>query len=366
MAFFRDRTVNLLNLHYGIQSIALSGGGAFFAVYLIEAGVSVAWALAFARAHPRRTVHHQAGRCAHRSAHRYPRSGHCRHLPLGAAISPARRSPRPGSSTFSRCAWLPRSEILSTGPPTTPISLRSETMIPAGPRSACLRRLRPWLASRAPWQQVGPCSRRVPGGNSGPEAVPGGWLDWRGLSFRLANRAVSFAGRKLCRLWRGARPCRTGWHRRGPCARPAYRCRTWAEHSVLRNRRARLDDGLACSGARPCCPCGYRQCARALVVCLYIPTVMAAVHNQAKRSACTLRFHVATEGAWDVGCGSGCLVAALLSALGVLSVAILLSLLGALALFVLLRRYYASHPRDDGRCARSARAERHRQSGRER
>ena len=104
----------------------------------------------------------------------------------------------------------------------------------------------------------------------------------------------------------------------------------------------------------------------ALVVCLYIPTVMTAVYNQAKRSACTLRFHVATEGAWDVGCGSGCLVAALLSALGVLSVAILLSLLGALALFVLLRRYYASHPRDDGRCARSARAERHRQSGRER
>ena len=46
MAFFRDRTVNLLNLHYGIQSIALSGGGAFFAVYLIEVGVSVAWALA--------------------------------------------------------------------------------------------------------------------------------------------------------------------------------------------------------------------------------------------------------------------------------------------------------------------------------
>ena len=71
---------------------------------------------------------------------------------------------------------------------------------------------------------------------------------------------------------------------------------------------------------------------------------MAAVHNQAKRSACTLRFHVATEGAWDVGCGSGCLVAALLSALGVLSVAILLSLLGALALFVLLRRYQRAIP----------------------
>jgi MFS family permease len=83
----------------------------------------------------------------------------------------------------------------------------------------------------------------------------------------------------------------------------------------------------------------------AVVVCLYIPTLMTAVYNQAKRSACTLRFHVATEGAWDVGGASGCLIAALLSAFGVsLSVAILLSLLGAAALFVLLRRYYGSHP----------------------
>jgi len=83
----------------------------------------------------------------------------------------------------------------------------------------------------------------------------------------------------------------------------------------------------------------------ALVVCLYIPTLMTAVYNQAKRSACTLRFHVATEAAWDVGGASGCLVAALLTLAGVsLSVAILLSLIGAAALFVLLRRYYASHP----------------------
>jgi len=37
--------VNLLNLHYGIHSIALSGAGAFFAVYLLKAGLSVAWVL---------------------------------------------------------------------------------------------------------------------------------------------------------------------------------------------------------------------------------------------------------------------------------------------------------------------------------
>jgi hypothetical protein len=41
MAFFRSRTVNLLNLHYGIHAIALSGGASFFAVYLLKAGVSL-------------------------------------------------------------------------------------------------------------------------------------------------------------------------------------------------------------------------------------------------------------------------------------------------------------------------------------
>src|SRR5260221_4744450 len=39
MAFFRNDTVNLLNLHYGIHSLALSGGGAFFMAFLLQAGV---------------------------------------------------------------------------------------------------------------------------------------------------------------------------------------------------------------------------------------------------------------------------------------------------------------------------------------
>jgi MFS family permease len=83
----------------------------------------------------------------------------------------------------------------------------------------------------------------------------------------------------------------------------------------------------------------------ALVVCLYMPTLMTAVYNQAKKSACTLRFHVATEGGWDVGGAAGCLVAALLIGAGVpLSVAILLPLFGAAASFMQLRRYYATHP----------------------
>src|SRR6266481_362236 len=39
MAFFRNNTVNLLNLHYGLHSLALSGSGAFYAVFLLKSGV---------------------------------------------------------------------------------------------------------------------------------------------------------------------------------------------------------------------------------------------------------------------------------------------------------------------------------------
>jgi MFS family permease len=39
MAYFRNAVVNLLNLHYGIFSIVTTGGGAFYCVYLLKAGV---------------------------------------------------------------------------------------------------------------------------------------------------------------------------------------------------------------------------------------------------------------------------------------------------------------------------------------
>jgi hypothetical protein len=74
---------------------------------------------------------------------------------------------------------------------------------------------------------------------------------------------------------------------------------------------------------------------------LYAATTMTVVYNQAKRSPCPLRFHIATEGGWDVGCAAGCLTAAVLYRLGApLSVGILLSLAGVVPLFVLLRKHY--------------------------
>ena len=81
----------------------------------------------------------------------------------------------------------------------------------------------------------------------------------------------------------------------------------------------------------------------ALGACLYVPTLMTAVYTLAKRSACTLRFHVATEAGWDVGGAVGLLVTALASELGMpLRDGILLSLVGVAAITIMLRRYYAN------------------------
>ena len=81
----------------------------------------------------------------------------------------------------------------------------------------------------------------------------------------------------------------------------------------------------------------------ALVGNLYAATTMTAIYNQAKSSPCALRFHVATEGGWDLGCAAGCLTAALLSIMGApLSIGILLSLVGVVPLFILLQRHYTA------------------------
>jgi hypothetical protein len=79
--------------------------------------------------------------------------------------------------------------------------------------------------------------------------------------------------------------------------------------------------------------------------CLYMPVLMTAVYNQAKRSPCVLRFHVATEGGWDAGGASGSLcAAALLYAGAPLGVALLLPVFGMAPAFIALRRYYTAHP----------------------
>jgi MFS family permease len=81
----------------------------------------------------------------------------------------------------------------------------------------------------------------------------------------------------------------------------------------------------------------------ALVACLYVPVLGTAIYNQAKRSPCTLRFHIASEAGWDLGGACALLVAAGLLQAGVpIGTCILLSLLGTLASFYLLRTYFST------------------------
>jgi MFS transporter len=81
----------------------------------------------------------------------------------------------------------------------------------------------------------------------------------------------------------------------------------------------------------------------ALVYCLYVPALGTAIYNQAKRSPCALRFHIAAEAGWDIGGAGGTLFAAGLLWLGApLTACLLLPLLAVPASFVLLRRHYGA------------------------
>jgi DHA1 family inner membrane transport protein len=79
----------------------------------------------------------------------------------------------------------------------------------------------------------------------------------------------------------------------------------------------------------------------AVASCLLTPVQMVPVYNLAKVSPCALRFHIAAEGGWDIGCFSGCLIAAALIASGAsLAEVIALGFVGLLGQIALLRRYY--------------------------
>jgi hypothetical protein len=80
-----------------------------------------------------------------------------------------------------------------------------------------------------------------------------------------------------------------------------------------------------------------------LALPLASPVIGGAIYNLAKASPCPLRFKMATEGGWDVGCLCACLAAAAIAASGAsLAFAMLLALPGVAAQALLLWRYYPS------------------------
>lgn len=379
MAFFRSRMVNLLNLHYGIHSIALSGAGAFFAVYLLKAGLSVAWVLGSlalilagrflirpivvplaVRFGMRPLV--IAGTCL--TAVQYPllAAVHgvgpalfvlCAIAALGdtfywssyhAYFAALGNHEHRGSELGAREAIAAMAGIVS--PLATGILLVAFGPLVAFGSAAVLQVSAALPLFFTPEVAV---AHKVPGAFKA--AIPGmvlfladGWIAagygfvWQivlflslaesftafGGALALAALVGAAAGLLLGRLIDAGHGRRAVWYGLGALAVTTILRAVSPGHALL----AVIANALG-----------------ALVVCLYIPTLMTAVYNQAKSSPCVLRFHVAAEGAWDVGAASGCLVAATLAAFGVaLSVPIMLSLLGAAALFLELRRYYAAHP----------------------
>jgi hypothetical protein len=378
MAFFRSRAVNLLNLHYGIHAIALSGGGAFFAVYLLKSGVSIPWILASlalilagrfiirpivvpiaVRSGMRALV--IAGTCL--TALQYPLLAEvhglgpalfvlCLVAALGdtfywssyhAYYAALGNHEHRGSEVGAREALAALVGIVS------PL-VTGWALVAFGPRVAFGATAAILLFGALPlfWTPDVVVVRRAPGAYRA--AIPGmklfladGWIAagyffvWQiALFLSLGESYVGFGGALALAALVGAvaglflgRLIDAGHGQRAV----SFAIGALVITTVLR--------ALAPSHVLLAI---FANALGALVVCLYIPTLMTAVYNQAKRSPCTLRFHVATEGSWDVGGAVGCLLAALLAAAGVpLSAAILLPLIGAAALFVLLRRYYATH-----------------------
>jgi DHA1 family inner membrane transport protein len=380
VAFFRSRTVNLLNLHYAIHSIALSGGASFFAVYLLKAGVSVAQvfvaiALILAgRFVVRPVIVPIAVKTGMRAlviagtmltALQYPLLAEvhglgpalvalCIVASLGdtlywstyhAYFAALGNHEHRGSEVSAREAVAALVGIAS--PLVTGWALVAfGPLVAFGATSALL------LLGAIPllFTPDVPVAAHAPGAFRA--AISGmrlfladGWiaagyyLVWQIVLFQsLGESFMAFGGALALAALVGAiaglflgRLIDAG----GGEKAVVYAIGTLVVTTLLRAAAP----GHAVLAV-------VANALGALVVCLYIPTVMTAVYNQAKRSPCTLRFHVATEGAWDVGGAAGLLLSALLAATGYsMSVALLLSLAGAAFPFVELRRYYAQHPR---------------------
>jgi MFS transporter len=376
MAFFRNRTVNLLNLHYAIHGIALSGGAAFFAIYLLKRGIGIpgvclVLALILAgRFVLRPMVVGLAARFGLQpmlvagtllSALQYPLlpAVHGAGLALAALIAM--------SSTGEMVYWTSyhayfaalgddefrgrqvgaREAIAALVSIASPLAT-GWLLAAFGARVAFGTTSLVAALSALPilWTPNVEVARRAPGALRAALPgmllfvadgwiVAGYWLVWQialfislGENFLAFGGALAFAalvgaigGLTLGRHIDAGHGSRAVWYALGTLALIVLLRAVATGHAAF----AVLANALGALGAG-----------------LYVPTMMTAVYTLAKRSPCVLRFHVASEGGWDAGGAGGLLVAAVATAAGLpLSVSILFSLLGIGASALLLRRYYA-------------------------
>jgi hypothetical protein len=376
MAFLRNKTVNLLNLHYGLLTLALAGGGIFFAVYLLKAGVPApyvlfAYALILAIRFTLRPLVLVIGK----------RVGLKALVIIGTIATAAQWPILPfvhglGWPLLAFClvgaigdvfywtsyhayfAYLGDAEHRGhqTGARealgavvgiAAPIA-GGWTLATLGPGAAFGATGVMNLIAALPLFGVPrvPVVAEAPGAFKA--ALPGlvifladgwaaaGWnVVWQMALFGLLSQSyTAFGGVMAVAALTGAiAGLLLGKHIDAGHGRRAV----WLSLAVT------VVTIVVRAGADNAAAAIFANAFGALVGCLYVPTMMTPIYNFAQRSPCPLRFHLVAEGAWDVGHASACLVTAgLLLAGAPLRATILLSLIGAIAVVAVIRRYYAS------------------------
>jgi len=380
MAFFRNNTVNLLNLHYGVHALALSGGGAFFAAFLLKAGVpahavlTAMAAILIGRFLVRPAILPLGRRFGLRplviagtiiTALQYPLLAEvqgvgwplvllCAFASLGdtfywtayhayfASLGDAEHRGHQISAREAASAMVGIAAPLLTG----------WALVTLGPQFAFGATCVVLMLSALPlfWTPNVEIADQAPG------AIRAAWTGvllfaadgWTAMGYAfvwqialfislkqdfaafggamaLAATVGAIAGLFLGKFIDAGHGRRAAWISCGVMAL-----------TILARTLAYQHPATAI----------LAHAAGAIVVALYTPTMMTAVYNLSKGSPCVLRFHIAAEGGWDAGGATGCLVAAALIWAGApLSIAIAAALIGTAAAFALLRKVYgASQP----------------------
>jgi MFS transporter len=379
MAYFRNATVNLLNLHYGIHAVAFYGGGAFYFVFLLKAGLPVPLVLgAFAaillgRFALRPMVVPLAIRFGLRqvlivgtllSALQYTMLAQVHGVgwPLAALLLFSALSDTIYWSTYHayfaavgdsehRGSQVSAREAVAAVVGIVAPLVTGWALVAYGPQLAFGATTLILLLAALPLARTPDVAVARHAAGAWRAALPGvklfvadGWIAagylvvWQiALFLSLGENYLAYGGALAVAALVGAvSGLVLGRHiDAGHGGRAVWIAFAGLVLVTLLRAGAPGHVGLAV----------FANALGALEYCLYVPTIMTAVYNQAKRSPCMLRFQVAAEGGWDIGGASGCLVAALLAYLHVpLSAGILLALLGVAALFLMLRRYYAQNP----------------------
>lgn len=379
MAFFRNSSVNLLNLHYGVHSIALGGGAAFFVVYLLQSGVPAPVVFAslalilLGRFVIRPVVVGLAARRGLRamvvagtlvSALQYPLLAEVHGI--GVTLVALCLVSAVGDTIYwtSYHAYFAtlgddehraqqigvREAIAALVGIASPLAT-GWLLVTFGPRVAFGATAAIVTLAAVPllWTPDVSVARHVAGGFRA--AVRGtllfaadGWIAagyvfvWQiALFLSLGENLLAYGGALAVAALVGATGGLVlGRHIDGGNGKRAVWWASGTVAAIIVLRAVATGNTTSAVLANALGPLGG---------CLYIPTLMTAVYTQAKRSPCTLRFHVATEAGWDVGGAGALLFTALLTAFAVpLGAVILLSLAGVAAIAVMLRHYYADSP----------------------